>query len=214
MLSTFSSLCSTASNVASPSRMASLSMSMTLAAIAAAMGAAEIAMIAAQPAGYAEGGLVKTRRQQDGHTFEARLSPDKRGWVQSPTILVGEEGPEYVIPAEGVRNPALQPFLNTIEQARKSGTLRSLNIDAVYPASVSIGRAKGGFTPVEPDTMQHPTKTTNITTVSTASVEKLLSLILEKMNDPIPARVSMLGKGGILEAQDEYNRMKKIGRIG
>lgn len=185
------------------------------AGIMAAMGAAEIAMIAAQPAGYAEGGLVKTRRQQDRRPFEARLSPDKRGWVQSPTILVGEEGPEYVIPAEGVRNPALLPFLNTIEQARRSGTLRSLNMDAVYPASVSVGRAIGGVTIPDAGSPAGPgTVPAGSVSLSTESLERLLVQVLAKMDKPVPAVVSMLGKGGLVEAQETYQRMRKAGRIG
>ena len=186
----------------------------------AAMGAAEIAMIAAQPtnAGYAEGGLVKTRRQQDGRSFEARLSPDKRGWVQSPTILVGEEGPEYVIPADGVQNPTLAPFLNTIEQARRNGTLRSLDLGAVYPASVAIGRAQGGAVRSDggssdaPGSFSTPSASGSVT-LSTATLEQLLGQVLEKMDKPVPAVVSMLGRGGIIEAQDSYNRMVKAGRI-
>ncbi|MCR4564891.1 MAG: phage tail tape measure protein [Bacteroidales bacterium] len=182
-----------------------------------AMGAAEIAMISAQPtnAGYAEGGLVKTRRQQDGRPFEARLSPDKRGWIQSPTILVGEEGPEYVIPADGVRNPALRPFLNTIEQARRHGTLRSLNMGAVYPASVAYGQAKGGVTiPDAGSPAGSGAVPAGSVSLSTESLERLLGQVLAKMDKPVPAVVSMLGKGGIVEAQDNYERMRKAGRLG
>lgn len=179
--------------------------------IAAAMGAVEIGMIAAQPEGYAKGGLVKTKRQQDGRSFEARLSPDKRGWVQSPTILVGEEGPEYVIPADGVANPTMAPFLNTIESARRRGTLRSLNLGAVYPATTAIGRANGGY-------VSHPEATGATTTsgvsVSTQQLEILLGEVLKKMDKPVPAVVSMLGKGGFIEARDTYDRMRKAGRIG
>lgn len=183
--------------------------------IAAAMGAAEIAMISAQPAGYAEGGLVKTRRQQDGRPFEARLSPDKRGWVQSPTILVGEEGPEYVIPAEGVANPSLSPFLNTIEQARRHGTLRSLNMGAVYPASVAYGQAKGGVT-ISDGSPLLSSSGLSVASLGTSAgtLESLLGQIIAKMDNPVPAVVSMLGKGGIVEAQDNYERMRKAGRLG
>ena len=187
------------------------------AGIMAAMGAAEIAMIAAQPtnAGYAEGGLVKTRRQQDGRSFEARLSPDKRGWVQSPTILVGEEGPEYVIPADGVANPSLSPFLNTIEQARRNGTLRSLNMGAVYPASVAYGQAKGGVT-ISDGSALISSSGLSVASLGTSAgtLESLLGQIIAKMDNPVPAVVSMLGKGGIVEAQDNYERMRKAGRLG
>ena len=116
------------------------------AAIMTALGAAQIAMIAAQPIGAEEGGFVNTRRAQDGKAFKARLSPDKRGFVSSPTVLVGENGGEYVIPADGLSNPTLLPFVATMEEARKAGTLKSLNFEAVYPVGAAIGRESGGFT--------------------------------------------------------------------
>ena len=43
-----------------------------------------------------------------GKAFKARLSPDKRGFVSSPTVLVGENGGEYLIPADGLHNPTAQ----------------------------------------------------------------------------------------------------------
>jgi hypothetical protein len=48
---------------------------------------------------------------------------------------------EYVIPAEGVKNPKFAPLLNTIEQARKKGTLGTLNPSGEIP-----GFEKGGPT--------------------------------------------------------------------
>ena len=89
------------------------------AAIVAAFGAAQTALIAAQPIGAEEGGFVNTRRAQDGKAFKARLSPDKRGFVSSPTVLVGENGGEYVIPADGLSNPTLLPFVATMEEIQK-----------------------------------------------------------------------------------------------
>ena len=54
------------------------------AGIMAAMGAAEIAIIASQPvtSGAEEGGFINMKRQQDGKSFNARLNPDARGFVR------------------------------------------------------------------------------------------------------------------------------------
>lgn len=176
------------------------------AGIVAAFGAAQTALIAAQPvtAGAEEGGFVNTTRSQDGKRFKARLSPDKRGFVSSPTILVGENGGEYVIPAEGLGNPSLLPFVNTLETARRAGTLRSLNFETIYPAGSAVGRASGGFTG-------------NSTTVGSVSVagttaDRRLAAAIEILNkrlaSPIKADVSMLGKNGIIEQTERYNRAK------
>ena len=188
------------------------------AAIMTALGAAQIAMIAAQPIGAEEGGFVNTRRAQDGKAFKARLSPDKRGFVSSPTVLVGENGGEYVIPADGLSNPTLLPFVATMEEARKAGTLKSLNFEAVYPVGAAIGRESGGFT---------GTSTSPVTGIGSgagavvsarsATDEKLLEaieLLNKRLSVPIKADVSMLGKNGIIEQTEKYNRAKRRSTYG
>ena len=188
------------------------------AAIVAAFGAAQTALIAAQPIGAEEGGFVNTRRAQDGKAFKARLSPDKRGFVSSPTMLVGENGGEYVIPADGLSNPTLLPFVATMEEARKAGTLKSLNFEAVYPVGAAIGRESGGFT---------GTSTSPVTGIGSgagavvsarsATDERLLEaieLLNKRLSVPIKADVSMLGKNGIIEQTEKYNRAKRRGTYG
>lgn len=188
------------------------------AAIVAAFGAAQTAFIAAQPIGAEEGGFVNTRRAQDGKAFKARLSPDKRGFVSSPTVLVGENGGEYVIPADGLSNPTLLPFVATMEEARKAGTLKSLNFEAVYPVGAAIGRESGGFT---------GTSTSPVTGIGSgagavvsarsATDEKLLEaieLLNKRLSVPIKADVSMLGKNGIIEQTEKYNRAKRRSTYG
>lgn len=188
------------------------------AAIVAAFGAAQTALIAAQPIGAEEGGFVNTRRAQDGKAFKARLSPDKRGFVSSPTMLVGENGGEYVIPADGLSNPTLLPFVATMEEARKAGTLKSLNFEAVYPVGAAIGRESGGFT---------GTSTSPVTGIGSgagavvsarsATDERLLEaieLLNKRLSVPIKADVSMLGKNGIIEQTEKYNRAKRRSTYG
>ena len=188
------------------------------AAIVAAFGAAQTALIAAQPIGAEEGGFVNTRRAQDGKAFKARLSPDKRGFVSSPTVLVGENGGEYVIPADGLSNPTLLPFVATMEEARKAGTLKSLNFEAVYPVGAAIGRESGGFT----NTSTSPVTGIGsgagaVVSARSATDEKLLEaieLLNKRLSVPIKADVSMLGKNGIIEQTEKYNRAKRRSTYG
>ncbi len=188
------------------------------AAIMTALGAAQIAMIAAQPVGAEEGGFVNTRRAQDGKAFKARLSPEKRGFVSSPTVLVGENGGEYVIPADGLSNPTLLPFVATMEEARKAGRLKSLNFEAVYPVGAAIGRESGGFTGSVPSgTVASTGSATNVGTTTSATDERLLEaieLLNKRLSVPIKADVSMLGKNGIIEQTEKYNRAKRRGTYG
>lgn len=189
------------------------------AAIVAAFGAAQTALIAAQPIGAEEGGFVNTRRAQDGKAFKARLSPDKRGFVSSPTVLVGENGGEYVIPADGLSNPTLLPFVATMEEARKAGTLKSLNFEAVYPVGAAIGRESGGFTNTSTGSVTGSGSVPggNVASARSATDEKLLEaieLLNKRLSVPIKADVSMLGKNGIIEQTEKYNRAKRRSTYG
>ena len=189
------------------------------AAIVAAFGAAQTALIAAQPIGAEEGGFVNTRRAQDGKAFKARLSPDKRGFVSSPTVLVGENGGEYVIPADGLSNPTLLPFVATMEEARKAGTLKSLNFEAVYPVGAAIGRESGGFTNTSTGSVTGSGSVSggNVASAGSATDEKLLEaieLLNKRLSVPIKADVSMLGKNGIIEQTEKYNRAKRRSTYG
>lgn len=189
------------------------------AAIVAAFGAAQTALIAAQPVGAEEGGFVNTRRAQDGKAFKARLSPDKRGFVSSPTVLVGENGGEYVIPADGLSNPTLLPFVATMEEARKAGTLKSLNFEAVYPVGAAIGRESGGFTNTSTGSVTGSGSVSggNVASASSATDERLLEaieLLNKRLSVPIKADVSMLGKNGIIEQTEKYNRAKRRSTYG
>ncbi len=179
------------------------------AGIMAAMGAAEIAMIASTPitTGAEDGGFGgEVIRAQDGKKFKSRLSPDKRGFISSPTLLVSENGQEYVIPKEGLENPTLLPFINTMETARKNGQLRNLNFEAIYP--VVTGRAAGGFAA---DNSYHETK--YLTTGSDPELKELFSKLLDRLSRPITAEVSLFGKKGIIEKQEEYQRYKNKGKL-
>ena len=181
------------------------------AAIMGAMGAVETALIAAQPitTGYEEGGVISTVREQDGKRFKARLSPDRRGFISGPTVLVGENGGEYVVPSDGLANPSLQPFLATMEIARRNGTLRSLNFDAIYPVATAIGRASGGYT--APDAGQSSV-TIPAGSTGEARLAKAIETLEKRLSTPITAEVAMLGRNGIVEKTDKYNKLRNRGK--
>lgn len=186
------------------------------AAIAAAMGAAEIALIASQPvtSGAEEGGYIGVKRRQDGKSFNARLNPDARGFVSSPTVIVGENGSEYVIPHEALENPSLLPIISTMETARRNGKLRSLNFNAVYPATAMPGRVSGGFIDDGNSRIVTTSSDGHEDTATDAALTKAIEKLTKKLDEPITARVSMLGKGGIKETEDKYNKLKRRGQLG
>ena len=181
------------------------------AAIMGAMGAAQIALIAATPVtGREEGGFIDgkavVRRAQDGKLFPARLSPDARGFVSSPTVLVGENGTEYVIPSEALENPSIRPFISAMETARRAGTLRSLRLEAVRP-SVVRGRERGGYTDDSADLTAGRHK------AGDAELLKALRELNRRLSEPITAEVSMLGRKGLVKSFEKYDRQTKRGAL-
>ena len=175
------------------------------AAIAATLGAAQIALIASKPVGYAGGGKVQVKRAQDGRSFRAEVEPEKRGYVGRPTILVGEEGGEYVIPAEGVKNPSLAPILATIESARKQGTLRNLDFGAIYPE----GRAAGGRFIQTDQPSQSPVDLSGIS----STLSEIQSLLETIRKSPIPAYLPIVGKNGMDKQVKKYNQYRETGKL-
>lgn len=195
------------------------------AAIMAGLGAAQVALMSSTPVtGRERGGPfdqdgrpLRARRKQDGRTFPARLSPDRRGYIDRPTVLVGENGTEYVIPSEALQNPSVAPFVDAIETARRSGRLRDLRLDAVQPRMAMAGRASGGY--FADDGFNGGSGGVSLqdgTRVPAGSYAELLQL-LRRMNTifskPIRADVSMLGRNGIIEKTEEYNRARRGGQL-
>jgi TP901 family phage tail tape measure protein len=178
------------------------------AAIMSAMGAAQVALMAATPVtGYEAGGFVKARRDQDGRTFSAKFSPDARGFIATPTVLVGEAGGEYVIPAEGLKNPSVRSFVGAIETARINGRLKSLNLAAVNPMA-AIGFSSGGHS----SGRKTYGRQTSSGGAAGGQMELLLTKLLDRLDTPISAEVSMLGPKGLVKATEKYNRQRNRGK--
>lgn len=183
------------------------------AGLAAAMGAAEIALIASQPitTGAEEGGPIGVRRAQDGKRFNAKLSPDKRGFVSSPTVLVAENGLEYVVPNEAMQNPTVMPAIGAIESARKAGKLQNLDLSAVYSPNRITGRNDGGYIGTGVNSTSYSATAAPVYSVD---LEPLLERVLSRLNEPIEAYVTMLGKNGLVENFEKYNKQKNRGKLG
>lgn len=178
------------------------------AAIMGALGAAQTAMIAKQPIGYADGGEVT--RQQDGRRFRASLDPDKRGRVNGPTILVGEEGGEYVIPSDGMQNPTLAPLLATMEAARRAGTLRSLDFRSIYgPSATVTGRADGGRVASAESDARGMVAGTVVSGETSPELLRAINRLNDRLDEGIEASVHLLGRGGFYEAEEKYKRAKR-----
>nr|DAN86107.1 MAG TPA: tail tape measure protein [Caudoviricetes sp.]DAS26236.1 MAG TPA: tail tape measure protein [Caudoviricetes sp.] len=186
-----------------------------LAAMITALGAAQVALIASQPIGGAEEGGMFVTRAQDGRKFNARVNPDARGYIDRPTVLVGENGMEYVIPNEAMQNPTARPIINMIEAVRQKGRLRDFDFAQIMPAMFRFqGYAAGG-----PIAGSMPTDNTSLPVsglYDSADIKKILEYLeylCNKADEPIPAIVTLMGTGGFFEAIKKYMKLKKLGEL-
>ena len=190
------------------------------AGIMAAMGAAEIALIAATPitTGAEEGGPIgggdpiSVRRAQDGKPFRARLNPSKRGFVSTPTVIVAENGTEYVMPNEALQNPTVYPLLSAMETARRNGTLDTLNFSAIYSPYSVVGRAIGGY--IGQSGNASSISPSGGTPADIAFLYEMLERVLTRLDEPLNAQVVMLGKNGFVEKWEQYQKQRQRGKLG
>jgi len=98
--------------------------------------------------GLESGGSIDVEREQDGKRFHADYDPYRRGFIDKPTVIVGEGGygrsREWVASNAAVENPTVAPFLNIIDQAQRAGNIRTLDMNK-FLLHQAQGRAAGGY---------------------------------------------------------------------
>lgn len=96
--------------------------------------------------GRESGGRIDVEREQDGKHFNAEYAPGKRGYVDHPTVIVGE-GPrgrskEWVASNAALENPTIAPLINLMDTAQRAGQIRTFDMGKYLMAMQ--GRALGG----------------------------------------------------------------------
>lgn len=96
--------------------------------------------------GLEEGGSIDVEREQDGKRFKAKFEPNRRGYVDRPTVLVGE-GPmghskEWVASNAAMQNPTVAPLIDIIDKAQRTGDIRTLDMRKMM---MQRGLASGGL---------------------------------------------------------------------
>lgn len=191
-------------------------LNMIIAAMVGAMGAAQIALIASQPIGGAEEGSFLVTRAQDGKKFNAAVDPGKRGYVDKPTVITGENGLEYIIPAEAMENPTARPIIGLFETVRRQGRLADFDFEEILPALYSTpGRVTGGLvsatTPTDVAGGSLPFMEGK---EDTKKILEYLKYLCDKADNPPPAVFSMLGRGGFVEEYNKFLKLKRNGQLG
>ena len=97
--------------------------------------------------GLESGGSIDIEREQDGKLFHAAYDPDRRGFINKPTVSVGEGGyghsKEWVASNAAVENPTVAPIIDIIDRAQRAGKIRTLDMNKFLIQQAS-GRASGG----------------------------------------------------------------------
>lgn len=138
--------------------------------------------------GLESGGSIDIEREQDGRRFHAAYDPMKRGFVNKPTVIVGEGGfghsREWVASNAAVENPTVAPIIDIIDRAQRAGTIRTLDMGK-FLLQQTQGRQSGGFIPSAP--VQAPPPASAADPVLKKMVE-----VLERLStEGIPASVAL-----------------------
>ncbi|MGN8798683.1 2-oxoacid:ferredoxin oxidoreductase subunit delta [Segatella copri] len=112
--------------------------------------------------GRESGGRIDVEREQDGKHFNAEYSPGKRGYIDHPTVIVGE-GPkgrskEWVASNAALENPTIAPLIHLMDAAQRAGQIRTFDMGKYLMAMQ--GRALGGN--IEQGPAPYPLRTLSV----------------------------------------------------
>lgn len=98
--------------------------------------------------GRQSGGKIDVRRAQDGKLFSGvDYDPDARGFIDHPTVIVGEgpvgQSKEWVASNAAVSNPTVAPILDILDKSQQAGTIRTLDLNQVIRTHMA-GYSSGG----------------------------------------------------------------------
>ena len=118
--------------------------------------------------GRESGGRIDVEREQDGKHFNAEYAPGKRGYVDHPTVIVGE-GPrgrskEWVASNAALENPTIAPLISLMDAAQRAGQIRTFDMSKYLMAMQ--GRALGGS--IEQGPAPYPLRTRSVPSLSNA----------------------------------------------
>lgn len=145
--------------------------------------------------GKESGGRIDVVREQDGKLFPgADYDPDRRGFVDRPTVIVGE-GPrgrskEWVASNAAVENPTVAPILDIIDRSQQAGTIRTLDLNRVIQARMA-GYAGGGAVDAPSSASPSPRTLSPERAVSSTTMERLAAVLERLERDGIPATVAL-----------------------
>lgn len=180
--------------------------------------------------GRESGGRIDVEREQDGKHFNAEFSPGKRGYIDKPTVIVGE-GPrgkskEWVASNAALENPTIAPLISLMDAAQRAGQIRTFDMSKYLMAMQ--GRALGGS--IEQGPAPYPLRTRSVPSLRGAdsyvatqesphrdagiaasgrSNDELLALVRELRDNGVRAYVAL---SDLDAKQEQRNQARKFAK--
>ena len=157
--------------------------------------------------GLESGGSIDIEREQDGRLFHAAYDPSHRGFIEKPTVIVGE-GPyghsrEWVASNAAVENPTIAPIIDIIDRAQRAGTIRTLDMNK-FLLQQAQGKAEGGVI----NSASNPTQPLPNGSYRDSLIERLTNVLNRLADDGISAAVTL---DDIERKQQLRDRARKFG---
>lgn len=157
--------------------------------------------------GLESGGSIDIEREQDGRIFHAAYDPSRRGFVEKPTVIVGE-GPyghsrEWVASNAAVENHTIAPIIDIIDRAQRAGTIRTLDMNK-FLLQQAQGKAEGGTI----NSVSNPTQSSSNGSYRDSLIERLANVLNRLADDGISAAVTL---DDIERKQHLRDRARKFG---
>lgn len=162
--------------------------------------------------GRQSGGKIDVRRAQDGKLFlDADYDPDARGFIDRPTVIVGEgpsgQSKEWVASNAAVSNPTVAPILDILDKSQQAGTIRTLDLNQAIRARMA-GYSSGGSIDTPKSTAPVPPNTPGYS-LSPRLMERLANAIIRIDEEGIPASVTL---SELERKQELRNRSRNIAK--
>lgn len=145
--------------------------------------------------GRESGGKIDVKRAQDGKFFpNADYDPDARGFIDRPTVIVGE-GPsghskEWVASNAAVSNPTIAPILDILDKSQQAGTIRTIDLNQVIRARMA-GYSSGGTISKTTVSSPDPVSSDSGVTLTPELMRRFANAIINIDEYGIPASVSL-----------------------
>ncbi len=188
-----------------------------LAALVGAMGALQIGTILKTPLpaieGREDGGYIDVTRSQDGKQFRAKNRPNQRGMISQPTVIVGENGREWVASADTVNNPFAAPIISLLDTMQSNGRIDPAVLSNIITSTMP-GRVNGGYLNNNSGRSSSAAPvTTTIVNESDGEIRKLIANNTAVTNALYQAvkngvSVSLLGPEGFIAKKQELDNIQ------